>query len=237
MAIKETENFKTVNRRVTKVDALGLACGRAEFTDDVAVPGVLHGKILWSPHAHAEITSIDTSGAEKVPGVKAVLCYKNVPRIRHTTAGQGYPEPSPYDCLVFDTKVRYVGDKVAAVAAETKEAAELALSKIRVEYKVLPAVFEIMDAVKPGAPVIHDEKDARNIPDAKRNICAKFDLDIHPDEWFSKADYIFENTFETQYAQHCALEPHTTLTWLDPNGRLFIRTSTQVPFHVRRIVG
>lgn len=237
MSVKETENFKTVNQRVPKVDALGLACGRAEFTDDIVIAGMLHGKILWSPHAHAEIKSIDTAEAERVPGVKAVLCYKNVPRIRHTTAGQNYPEPSPYDSLVFDTKVRYVGDKVAAVAAETMEAAELALLKIKVDYKVLPAVFDTAEAAKPCAPVIHDEKDAKNIADAAHNIAAKFDLDIHENDWFSKADVIIENTYRTQYAQHCALEPHTAITWLDPNGRLFIRTSTQVPFHVRRIVG
>lgn len=237
MPPKETENFKIISQRVPKVDALGLACGKAEFTDDISLSGILHGKILWSPHAHAEIRSIDISEAEKVPGVKAVICHKNVPRIRHTTAGQNYPEPSPYDSLVFDTKVRYVGDKVAAVAAETKEAAALALSKIRVDYKILPAVFETTEASKPGAPVIHDEKDAKNIYDARHNIAAKFDLDIHKNDWFSKADVVIENTYRTQYVQHCALEPHTVITWIDPNGRLFIRTSTQVPFHVRRIVG
>ncbi|MFA6582861.1 MAG: molybdopterin cofactor-binding domain-containing protein [Elusimicrobiaceae bacterium] len=236
MSSNETANFKTVNKRVTKVDALGLSCGKAEFADDISIPNMLHGKILWSPHAHARIKSIDTSAAEKVPGVKAVLTYKNVPAIRHTTAGQGYPEPSPYDSLIFDSKVRFVGDKVAAVAAETLEAATEAVSKIKVEYEILPAVFSITDAMKDGAPVIHDEKDAKNIPDPKHNVCAKFDLDINDGNWFKNADYVFENTYHTQYAQHCALEPHTTLAWLDPNGRLFIRTSTQVPFHVRRIV-
>ena len=229
-------NFKVVNQRVYKLDALGMACGTAEFADDWNPPHMLIGKLLYSPHAHARIKKIDTSAAEKVPGVLAVLTHKNVTHIRHTTAGQGYPEPSPYDTLVLDDKMRFVGDRVAAVAAETAEAADEALAKIKVEYEILEPVFDIRKASQEGAPVIHDEEDSKNIPDAKHNICAKFELDIKQDEWFSKADKVIENTYTTQYAQHCAIEPHTVIAYFDGNGRLVLRTSTQVPFHVRRIV-
>ncbi len=229
--------FKTVNKSVNKIDALGLACGTAEFADDVELKGLLIGRILWSPHAHARIKKIDISSAEKTPGVKAVLTYKNTPRFPHTKAGQGYPEPSPYDSVILDSKVRFVGDRVAAVAAETSEAAQEALDKIKVEYEILPAVFDPIEAMREGAPVIHDEEDAKNIPDAKHNICAKYEFEVKESEWFSEADFTVEREYKTQYAQHCALEPHTAITYFDPQGRLVIRTSTQVPFHVRRIVG
>lgn len=233
---EQTKNFKVVNKPVTKLDAMGLACGRAEFTDDVNFDNMLYAKALWSPHANALIKNIDTTQAEKVKGVKAVLTYKNLKSNRHTTAGQGYPEPSPYDTLVLDQRVRYVGDRVALVAAETLQAAEEAVSKIKVEYEVYEPVFEIMDAMKKGAPIVHEEKDSKNIPDAKRNICAQFELDIPEGRWFEEADIIIEHEYTTQWAQHCALEPHTTISYFDANGRLTLRTSTQVPFHVRRVV-
>ncbi len=232
----ETENLKVVNKRVLKMDALGLACGEPVFTDDVDINGMLYGRILWSHYAHARIKKIDTREAEKVPGVKAVLTYKNVPRVPHTTAGQGYPEPSPYDSYVLDNKVRFVGDRVAAVAAETPEAAEAALKLIKVEYEILPAVFDVFEAVKDGAPIIHDEEDAKNIPDAKHNIAAKFDFEVRNGDWFKDADFVVEHTYKMPYLQHCAIEPHTVITSFDHFGRLIIRTSTQVPFHVRRIV-
>lgn len=235
-ANEKTRNFKVVNQRVLKLDAMGMACGTAEYTDDFTLPGMLIGKLLYCPHAHARIKKIDASEARKVPGVKAVLTHKDLPRIRHTTAGQGYPEPSPYDTLLLDDKMRFAGDRVAAVAAETAEAAEEALRKIKVEYEVLEPVLSIEDAIKPGAPVIHDEDDSTNIPDAKHNIAASFDFEAKETEWFSEADVVIEKTYRTQYAQHCALEPHTTITYYDANGRLVIRTSTQVPFHSRRIV-
>jgi len=233
--VSDKREFTVVNHRVEKIDALGLACGTAQFTDDVDVKGLLTGRILFSPHAHARIKKIDTSAAKKVPGVLAVLTHLDLPRVRHTTAGQGYPEPSPYDTLVLSEKARYVGDRIAAVAAETPEAAEEALSKIRVDYEMLPAVFDTMEAMKDGAPIIHDEDDSKNIPDAQHNICAKFDFEVKESEWFSEADVVVDQWYKTQWAQHCALEPHVTITYFDGDGRLVIRTSTQVPFHCRRI--
>ena len=232
----DVKNLKVVNKSVIKMDAMGLACGEPAFTDDVEFNGLLTGKILWSPHAHARIKKIDVSGALKVPGVKAVLTYKDLPRVPHTTAGQGYPEPSPYDTYTLDNKVRFVGDRVAAVAAETTEAAREALSKIKVEYELLPAVFDVFEAMKDGAPVIHDEEDSKNIPDAKHNIAAKFDFEVKNGEWFKEADFVIGHSWRIPYLQHCALEPHITIAHFDNFGRLTLRTSTQVPFHVRRIV-
>ncbi len=233
--IAEKRDFTVVNHRVDKIDSLALACGTAQFTDDVDIRGLLTGRLLYSPHAHARIKKIDTREAKKVPGVLAVLTHEDLPRVRCTTAGQGYPEPSPYDTLTLSEKARYVGDRIAAVAAETPQAAEEALSKIKVDYEVLPPVFDTMEALKDGAPVIHDETDSKNIPDAPHNICAKFDFEVKASEWFSEADVVVDQWYKTQWAQHCALEPHIAITYLDGDGRLVIRTSTQVPFHCRRI--
>jgi len=237
MAVIATRTWEVVGQNVLKVDGIPLATGQPKFTLDMDLPGALVGKILYSPHAHAEIVAIDTSEAEKVPGVACILHHGNVPRVPYTTAGQGWPEPSPYDTVLFDKKVRYVGDRVAAVAAETEEAALEALRKIRVEYKILPAVFTVDEALAPGAPVIHDEPDAQGIYDASRNIAAAVDIVIGDVERaFAESDVVVEETCEIPYSQHCALEPHCVLAYFDEDGRLVIRTSTQVPFHVRRIV-
>lgn len=234
--IPTESDLSVVNHSVNKVDGIGLACGTAKYVDDMDFRGLLFGKLLFSSHAHARIKNIDTSKAEKLPGVKAVLTYKDVPRIPHTTAGQGYPEPSPYDTFVLDNKVRFVGDRVAAVAAESREIAEEAVRLIHVDYEILPVVFDQLEAMKDGAPIVHDEEDALKIPDAEHNIAAKFDCEFHQTEWFQKADFVIEKEYRTQYAQHCALEPHVCITYFDDQGRLVIRSSTQVPFHVRRIV-
>lgn len=235
--IKDAKDLKVVHTPGVKLDAMGLACGNPAYTGDVDFPNMLYAKMLWSPHAYAKIKNIDTSEAWKVPGVKAILTYKDVPRVPHTTAGQGYPEPSPYDTYTLDDTVRYVGDRVAAVAAETLEAAMEAVSKIKVDYEVLKPVFGIYEAMEEGAPQVHTETDSKNIPDAKHNIAAKFDFEIkNKEKWFEEADYTFDESFTIPYLQHCALEPHTTICYFDNNGRLVIRTSTQVPFHVRRIV-
>ena len=177
-----TSDRKVVGRSVAKIDAMGLAAGAPAFVDDEPMRGLLHGVILASPHAHARIRSIDTSKAEAMDGVHAVLCHKNVPRVPHTTAGQGYPEPSPYDTFMFDSKVRYVGDRVAAVAAETREIALEALRLIKVDYGELEPVLDARMALEPGAPIIHDESEARAlIPmhyEPKRNMAAHNDFEI-----------------------------------------------------------
>jgi putative selenate reductase molybdopterin-binding subunit len=236
-----TQAPRVVKKSERKIDAVGLALGRPAFTDDVTIPGMLHAKVLWSPHAHARLIRIDTREAEALPGVHCVVACHNVPRVLHTTAGQGFPEPSPYDTGVFDEKVRFVGDRVAAVAAETRAIAERAARLIEVEYELLEPVFDIRAADADGAPVIHDEADAHAvIPVAyhpERNVAAHVETTVgDPDAALSQSPVTVQVEVETQYGQHCPLEPHVTICYLDANDRLVIRTSTQVPYHVRRIV-
>jgi putative selenate reductase molybdopterin-binding subunit len=156
--------FQSVGRNVRKIDAISLATGTARFTDDFETPNVLYLELVYSPYAHAEIDEIDTADAERIPGVVDVLCYKNVPRIWHTTAGQGYPEPSPYDNVLFDRVVRFVGDRVALVAAETPEIAHRAVGAIRVTYRRLPPVFTTEGAMRDGAPILHHHEEHAAIP-------------------------------------------------------------------------
>ena len=237
MKKSESRAFAVVGKSEPKVDGRGLVTGRPMFVADVDLSSALVIKMLCSPYAHARITSIDTADAERMPGVACVLTYKNTPATRHTTAGQGFPEPSPYDTRMFDTKVRFVGDRVAAVAAETEEMAERALAAIRVEYEELPAVLSIDEARRSGAPIVHDEPDATGIYDPSRNVAADVDIDVGDVAvGFAESDLIVETTCETQCAQHTPIETHVVLASLDADDRLVLRTSTQVPFHVRRIV-
>ena len=242
MSIDPKPVYEQVGKSVDKVDGWALACGKPVYTADMALPGMLVAKVLKSRHAHARITRIDVTEARKVPGVHAVLTHKDLPRIVHTTAGQGFPEPSPYDSFVLDDKVRFVGDRVAAVAAETAEAAEQALRLIEVDFEVLTPCFDAERALEPGAPIIHDEPEAHMpIPvpyDPSRNLVAKVDFEVGDCEReLTRPDnLVVEHRYTTAYAQHVPLEPHVCMTWLDDYGRLVIRTSTQVPFHARRIV-
>ena len=233
--------FTVVNKSVRKIDSLALALGKPLYVADKVPAGALHIKFLWSPHAHAVIESLDASAAEKMPGVHCILHQGNVPRVVHTTAGQGSPEPSPYDTFMFDRKVRHVGDRVAAVAAETIEQAEAALAAIRVAYRVLPAVLSMDDAMKQGAPVIHDEPEAHQpIPvpyEPQINKAAFVGMDVgNLEDGLAGADEVLDHSYFAHYAQHCPIEPHVAFAEVDAEGRIVIVTSTQVPFHVRRIV-
>ena len=232
-----TEKFQVVGVSEQKVDAHQLITGKPVFAGDVTFPRTLHVALLTSPHAHARIRGIDTSRAEALDGVALVLDHRNTPAKRYTTAGQGYPEPSPYDNRMFDTKVRFVGDRVAAVAAESKEIAERAASLIEVDFEVLPAVLSIDAATAAGAPVIHDEEDCTGVWDAPGNVAAVVNLEVGDvARGFAESAVIVETTTETQYAQHAPLEPHIVQSYLDDAGRLVLYSSTQVPFHLRRIV-
>lgn len=233
------DKFNVVGVSSHRIDGRGLVTGKPVFVDDLPKrPGLLHIALLTSPHAHARITSMDTRQAEQVEGVVLILDHRNTPERRYTTAGQGFPEPSPYDARMFDRKVRFVGDRVAAVAAESLEAAERAVGLIDVEYEVLEPVLSIDEAIADGAPVIHDEDDALDIWDAQRNIAAHMVASTGDiEKGLAESDVVVDVTTETQYAQHAPLEPHVVSTYLDENGRLVIVSSTQVPFHVRRIVG
>ena len=180
---------------------------------------------------------IDACQARAMPGVACVLTHEDVPRVPYTTAGQGWPEPSPYDAVMLDRKVRFVGDRVAVVAADDPELARRACEAIKVEYEVLPAVFDPEQAMDAGAPVIHDQADASGIKDAARNLAARIRAEVGARRArLREAERVFEATYRVPYVQQSSIEPHITITWLDEDNRLIVRTSTQVPFHVRRII-
>lgn len=220
-----------------KVDAVKLAAGKPVYTDDIEMRDMLHAAMLTSPHAHAHILDIDTRRAEALPGVRAVLTYKNVPRVKYASGGQSYPNPKPYDQVSLDNQVRHVGDRVAVVAADTPEIAQEALKLIEVTYEVLPAVFEPEAAMREGAPRVHDETDTDGIHDASHNIVHHIDKWAgNAEEQWAKADHIFEGEYRVHQVQQASIEPHVVVTWWDEDDRMVIRTSTQVPFHVRRMV-
>ncbi len=233
----EVPDTKVVGHPEIKVDALKLAKGNPAFVDDIDMRHMLYAKVLYSPHAHARIVSIDDSKARALSGVKAVLHHQNVARVRYASGGQSYPNPLPYDQVSFDNKVRYVGDRVAAVAAETVEIAQEALRLIDVTYEVLPAVFDENEAIAEGAPVIHDEEGMEGAHDAGRNVVHQIHADVGDVEsGFAEADEIFEQVFQVHQVQQAPIEPHISIAYWDSDERLVIRTSTQVPFHVRRMV-
>jgi putative selenate reductase molybdopterin-binding subunit len=226
-----------VGRPEIKVDAVKLAKGKPAFTDDINLPGMLYAEMLTSPHGHARIRNIDTSKAKALQGVHAVLTYKDIPRVIYASGGQSWPNPKPWDQVSLDNKVRFVGDRVAVVAAETPEIARAAVKLIDVDYEVLPVVLDPREAGKLGAPVIHDEPDAVGIPDASRNLVNVVDAvwnDV--DKVFAECDRVFENTYYTPKQQQAHIEPHITITYWDEDERLVVRTSTQVPFHARRML-
>ena len=229
--------MKVVGKPEVKVDALKLTKGNPAFVDDFEMRGMLYGKLLTSPHAHARILDIDDSEARNLDGVHAVIHYQNVPRVRYASGGQSYPNPPPYDQVSFDNKVRHVGDRVAAVAAESEEIAEEALKLIKVDYEVLPAVFDENEAIKPGAPVIHDEPDLEDAHDPQRNISHFIEADVGDVErGFAQAEHVFEQTFYVHQVQQAPIEPHICIGYWDADERLVLRSSTQVPFHARRMV-
>ena len=232
-----SEQFITVGRPEKKVDGLALVRGKPVYTPDYDAPDALVVKLLRSPHAHALIKSIDTGQAEAIHDVVGVFTFKDVERIPFTRAGQGYPEPSPYDTYLLDSKVRYVGDVVAVVAAKSEKAAREAMKNIKVEYEILDPVFDMREASKEGAPVIHDEDDCSGVFDKSRNIAAHFVMDIGDvEKTLESCDFVVRNTYHVDTQLHAALEPHNALTYFDSVGRLTVVSSTQVPFHCRRIL-
>ena len=233
----ETTPYQVVGKPEPKVDAIKLAQGKPAFTADIELRGMLHAKVLHSPHAHARITRIDASRARALPGVAAVLTWQDIPRVVYSTAGQSDPIPGPLDTFSLDNKVRFVGDRVAFVAAETPEIAEQALRLIDVEYEILPPVLDPADAMQPAAPRIHDEPEYVNFADSKpeKNLAAAIRIDIGDvEKGFAEADQIFEAEYAVPKVQQAHIEPHVAITYWDEDDRLVIRTSTQVPFHVRR---
>jgi len=229
----------TVGRPEVKVDALKLVQGKPAFAADVEMRGMLVAKVLYSPLAHALIREIDVSKAKALPGVAAVLTWKDLPRVAYSTAGQSDPIPGPLDTFSLDYKVRFVGDRVAFVAAETEEIAEQALKLIDVVYEPLPAVLDSRQSMQPGAPILHDEPEYVNFADSdpSRNLAAAIRIDIGDvEKGFAEADRIYEADYEVPKVQQAHIEPHVVVTYWDEDDRLVIRTSTQVPFHVRRML-
>lgn len=237
--VDDLPSTQVVGKSAIKVDAAKLAQGKAAFTADFVQLGTLVARVLRSPVAHARIVAINTEKAKALPGVAAVLTWKDLPRVAYSTAGQSDPIPGPLDSFSLDNKVRFIGDRVAFVAAESAEIAEEALSLIEVEYEELPAVLDARDAIRPGAPVIHDEEDYVNFADSDPsvNLAAKIRIDIgNVEKGFAEADRIFEREYVTSKVQQAHIEPHVAFSYWDPDDRLVIVTSTQVPFHVRRMV-
>ena len=239
LVVSPAAETKYVGAAEPKVDGVKLAQGKPAFTADIEMRGMLIGKTLHSPIAHGIIKRIDASAARALPGVHAVLTHHDIPRVAHTTAGQSDPIPAPLDCFSLDRKVRYVGDRVAAVAAETEEIAQRALALIEVEYEELPAILDPRESMKPGAPVIHDEPDY--VPfgdcDPSRNLVARIDIQLGDvDAALARADYVFEGEYQVPKVQQTPIEPFVCVTYWDENDRLVIRTSTQVPFHARRLL-
>ena len=229
--------MKVIGNDTQRVDGNALAKARSVFADDIPHQDFLYLKILNSPIAHGKIISIDTSKALQLAGVVTVLTHEDFEPHYYTTAGQGYPEPSPRDTRIFNPVVRFVGDRVAVVAAESLEIATQALGLIEVKYSELPAIFDPREAID-NSTIIHPEiEDDEFLYDAQRNIASRVTANLGDVESaLESAEYVFSGEYSTPFVQHCHIEPHITLTWMDENERLNIRTATQVPFHVRRIV-
>jgi putative selenate reductase molybdopterin-binding subunit len=235
----QAQAWKVVGKPERKVDAFKLAQGKPAFTADIQMQGMLVAKVLHSPHAHARIRNIETAAARALPGVAAVLTWKDIPRVVWSTAGQSDPIPGPLDTFSLDRKVRFVGDRVAFVAAETADIAERALQLIKVDYEVLPAVLNPALAMEPDSPRIHDEPEYVDFADSDSttNLAAKIRIDIGDvDKGFHEADQVFECEYEVPKVQQVSIEPHVVVTYWDEDDRLVVRTSTQVPFHVRRML-
>jgi putative selenate reductase molybdopterin-binding subunit len=237
---RNVPEMAVVGKPELKVDGVKIARGNPTFADDIDLRGMLHAKVLRSPHAHARILDIDDSAALALPGVHAVKHYKNTPRVVYASGGQSWPNPHPWDQVSFDNKVRHVGDRVAAVAAESPTIAQEACRLIKVTYEVLPFVLDENDAMADGVAVIHEEADAVGIHDASHNLAlhikAQTVSNATLEQAFASAAHVFEDTYRVQQVQQTPIEPHVSVAWLDEDERLNLRTATQVPFHVRRIV-
>jgi len=234
------KSYRVVGKITPKIDAMQLVRAEDSFVEDLVTPGTLHVYVLRSPHRHADIVSIDTTEAEKIPGVEYVLTHENSPKKFYTQAGQSYPEPSPYDMQVMPGKVRFIGDRVAAVAATSMETARKAAERIRVRYRILPAARTIEEARRKGAPIIHD-RDTSMDPlsiggDPRRNLVCSIKGGLGDvRKGFEDASVVVERTYDTPHIQHTPLEPHTCISYMK-NGRVIIHTSIQTPFHAQRII-
>ncbi|MGL5434150.1 MAG: xanthine dehydrogenase family protein molybdopterin-binding subunit [Lachnospiraceae bacterium] len=234
--------MRYVGAPIRKKDAAALVTGKPVYTDDIAPKDCLVVKVLRSPHAHALITSIDTRKAAALAGIEIILTWEDVPQKRFTMAGQTYPEPSPYDRLILDQRVRFIGDAVAIVAGEEEVIVDRALKLIKVEYEVLEPVLDFCTA-KDNKVLVHPEENWKSLcpvgADNQRNLCASESDGSDSgevDEILASCDYIIDRTYHTKANQQAMMETFRTFTAMDTYGRLNVTSSTQVPFHVRRIL-
>ena len=232
--------MKAVGQPIRKKDAMALVTGKPVFMDDLAPKDCLIVKVLRSPHANAIVKSVKKDVAKRVPGIEDVYTWEDVPQDRFTTAGQTYPELSPYDRLILDRHVRYVGDPVAIVAGENEACVDKALKMLKVEYEVLPAVLDFHMA-KDGDVLVHPEDNWKALckvgADNKRNLCASDSTeDGDVDAVLADCDEVVEGTYHVRAAQQAMMETFRTTCFMDTYGRLNILSSTQIVYHVRRII-
>lgn len=233
--------MKVVNKAIPKVDAKAIVTGKPIYTDDLAPKDCLVIKLLRSPHAHAVIRSIDTSKAECVPGIEKIFTYQDCLGTRFTLAGQTYPEPSPHDRLILDRHVRFVGDPVAIIAGKDEACIKKAMRLIKVEYDLLEPILDFHEA-KDHPVLIHPEENWEALcpvgADNKRNLCAHEECgDGDVEQVLSECDYVVDEVYHTKANQQAMMENFCAYSYMDTYERLTVVSSTQVPFHVRRILG
>ena len=218
----ETPTNGMIGSRLPVRDAQVKVTGQLKYVADMKMPHMLHAKVLFSPVAHARIKSIDTSEAEALPGVRAVVCYKNAPDIPFNCCGENIDESK--NERIFDQVVRYVGDKVAAVAADTVQIAEKALKLIKVEYEELPFYIDPEEAMKEDAYPIHEGGNIAEVVNLNQG-------DV--DAGMKEADLVFEDRYSLPAIHHSAIETHAALASYDANGKLTVWSPSQDAFAVR----
>ena len=236
----EQRQYKTVGKSVRKKDSMQLLLGKPVYTQDVVPDNALVVKILRSPHPNAIVREINTTAARKVPDVVGIYTWEDVPQTRFAIAGQTYPEPSPYDRLIIDRHVRFVGDVVAIIAAETEQAAEKAKKLIKVKYDLLEPVLDFRKA-KDNATLVHPEEDwfppCQVGGDNKRNLVASGQEEHGDvDGVMASCDIVLDRTYHTKAFNQAMMETFRTYTDMDRYGRLHVVSSTQIVFHARRIL-
>jgi putative selenate reductase molybdopterin-binding subunit len=236
------DDLRLIGKSQRRVDGVKLVAGMKAYVEDRVEPGSCVLSLLRSPHAHARITRIDTRAAEGLPGVAAVVTHRNCPDLLYGQAGQGFPEPSPYDYRMFSPVVRHQGDRVAAVVAEDARTAAEALRLIEVDYEILPAILSLDAAMAANAPLVHGdqlEKIVYQFPigaEAGRNLAASASGSIGDiEKGFADADAVVERTYTTSRVHTTPVETHVVYARMD-GERLVVHASTQVPWHLRRII-